>query len=422
MHAQLQRWKARIEAHCLEHGLLYAWYVPLVSFAGQLACVLIALQMRDALWPIGPLHLALALVSFSGVVQIGFGRWLPWYLDVAGGFAAGILLLSVAPDSGLAAMDAAPPLLLFLTAETTARDGMREGAVVGGISAAILGGASIFSEVVGLPLHVLTVLVGYVVGAMLHWQMRATAAERAAREQAWQQATMAERQRIAREIHDLVAHSLSVTLLQVTGARHALRDLRGAESLDEMCATADEVDAALGDAEEVGRQAMADIRRTVSTLAEGPSPTAPLPGAAGIATLVEQFRGAGVDVAYDEVGDLSRLPAPTGLGLYRIAQESLSNAVKHAPSTPVTMRLVVEDRAARLEVSNPVPVGVVRRGDGLGSGLAGMQARADQLGAVLRAEGVDGRWVVAARVPLAPAARACQVGLMGSPAPAKGLA
>lgn len=252
VHAQLQRWKARIEAHCLEHGLLYAWYVPLVSFVGQLACVLIALQMRDALWPIGPLHLALVLVSVSGVVQIGFGRWLPWYLDVAGGFAAGILLLSVAPDSGLAAMDAAPPLLLFLTAETTARDGMREGAVVGGVSAAILGGASIFSEVVGLPLHVLTVLVGYVVGAMLHWQMRATVAERAAREQAWQQATMAERQRIAREIHDLVAHSLSVTLLQVTGARHALRDLRGVESLEEMCATADEVDAALGDAEEVG--------------------------------------------------------------------------------------------------------------------------------------------------------------------------
>jgi signal transduction histidine kinase len=395
--------------------------VPVISVVGQLACVLLALGMRDALWPIGPLHLTIPLVALSGVVQLGFGRWLPWYLDVAGGLAAAVVLLAVAPGSGLAAMDAAPPLLMFLTAETTARDGMRQGAAIGVISGAILVASESWSQVVGLPLHLLTVLVGFVVGTMLHWQMRALAAERAAREQAWQQATMAERQRIAREIHDLVAHSLSVTLLHVAGARHALRDLRGLETLDEVCATADEVDAALGDAEQVGRQAMADIRKTVSTLAEGPALTTPLPGAAGIAALVEQFRGAGLDVEYDEQGDLARLPAPTGLGLYRIVQESLSNVVKHAPSAPVAMRLVVEGRAARLEVSNPVPAGALRRGDGLGSGLAGMQARADQLGAVLTAGPVNGRWVVDARVPLPADGWQCPAGLLGT-APASRVA
>lgn len=400
MPALLLRWKQMIEERCLEHGLLYPWYVPVASYVGQVGCVLLALWLRDALWPVGWLHVTVLLALIAPVVQLGAGRWLPWYLDTAGGLAAAALLLSVPPGEGLAAMDAAPALLMFVTADATARDGLRPGTIVGLVSTAILLASAVWSDVTGLPLHVLTILLGFVVGAMLWWQMRALVAERAAREQAWQQATMAERQRIAREIHDLVAHSLSVTLLHVTGARHALRDLTDPDCAEHVGTTVAEVDAALGDAEQVGRQAMADIRRTVSTLAEGPSPTGPLPGAAGIAGLVDQFRAAGLAVEYVETGNLSRLSAPTGLGLYRIAQESLSNAVKHAPSVPVTMRLAVDGAAARLEVSNPVPVGANRRGDGHGSGLAGMQARADQLGADLEAGPREGRWLVDVRVPL----------------------
>lgn len=399
MLASVLWWKRRIEAHCLEHGLFYPWYVPVVSFGAQIVCVLVALGLRDALWPVGWSYVAIVLTAASGVVQLGMGRWLPWYLDVLGGFAAvGVLLAVPVTSHHLAAMDAAPVLLMFLTAETTARDGVRQGTAVGLLSVVVLSIGSATSVVTGLPLQLLTVLLGFVMGAMLLWQARALAAERDAREQAWRQATLAERQRIAREIHDLVAHSLSVTLLHLTGARHALRDVREAGDRAELDRTADEVDAALGDAERIGREAMADIRRTVSTLAEGPSPVAPLPGGRSIGELVEQLRGAGLAIEYDEVGDASRLTERTGLSLFRIAQESLSNAIKHAPGAPVTMRLEAAGHEVRLTVRNPLPDGR-RRTDGHGSGLAGMQARADELGAVLTVGPADGSWVVDARVP-----------------------
>ncbi|WP_278259978.1 histidine kinase [Nocardioides convexus] len=202
--------------------------------------------------------------------------------------------------------------------------------------------------------------------------MRALVAERAARERAWDQATTAERERIAREIHDLVAHSLSISLLQVTGARRALRDVTGsAEAVAE-------VDAALADAEQVGRRAMTDIRRTVSAMADGSADRHPLPGGGDIAALVREMSGAGLAVEYDEQGDPASLPAATGLGLYRIVQESLANVARHGGTDArAHVRLRVAGGGAHLRITNPLPAGRPR-GDGLGSGLAGMQARAAQ--------------------------------------------
>ena len=135
---------------------------------------------------------------------------------------------------------------------------------------------------------------------MLRWQMRALAAERSERERERERATLAERQRIAREIHDLVAHSLSVTMLHVTGAKQAL-----VEDHD-----VDDAVAALSDAEQVGRQAMAEIRRTVGVLATEPTGAHPLPCAEDIDALVAQVRDAGLPVDYRSRGDLD--PAQPG--------------------------------------------------------------------------------------------------------------
>lgn len=403
----LARLRRRIEEKCQVRGLLYPWWVPVTCFVGQEVCVLLALGFRDELWPIGPLHLTLLLVAVAPVVQIGLGRWLPWYLDILGSVLAATWLLAVPASPAVGPMDAAPALLMFTTAEATARDGIREGAVVGLFSSLLIGVAGTQWDLTGAGVHVLTVLLGYVVGVMLLWQMRALAAEREAREQAWQQATLAERQRIAREIHDLVAHSLSVTLLHLTGARHALRDLRDGDPAD-AAGTADEVDGALDEAEQVGRQAMTDIRRTVNSLAEGPSPARTLPGAESIGALVQQMSDAGLVVEYDESGDPSTLPTSTGLGLFRIAQESLANVAKHAPTSTAHVRLVVNGRGARLVVRNEL-VGsdalLRRRGQGDGSGLAGMQARAEQLHATLSSGPQGGAWVVDLRVPASRAAR-----------------
>lgn len=399
------RLRHRIEEKCRARGILYPWWIPVISFVGQVSCVLLALGVRDHLWPLHPLQITLLLVAIAPVVQIGFGRWLPWYLDVLGAFLAAGWLMADPVAGELSVLDTAPALLMLVTAEATARDGAREGAVVGVLSSALVAAAAwqfaTFGGAANVLMHVLMIVLGYVVGVMLLWQMRALAAERAAREQAWQQATLAERQRIAREIHDLVAHSLSVTLLHLTGARHALRDLGDDEA-------AADVDGALRDAEQIGRQAMADIRRTVGSLADGPTEVHALPGADGIAALAQQMRDAGLSAEYVESGDPATLPPVVGLGFYRIAQESLTNVAKHAATATAHVELTVDDRGARLAVRNALvgADGMLGRSlAGRGSGLAGMAARADQLGARLRTGPDDGDWVVELRLSAAKLAR-----------------
>jgi len=400
------RWlRVRIEDNLERRRILYPWWVPVMCTLGQEVSVLGALWFRDALWPLDPLAVCFVLVLASPLLHFLTDRWLPWWLDSLGSVVAAVLLM-LQPVPGV--VDLAPALLALATAEITARDGLREGLAVAAIGQAVVAAAALGPGLAGTPVHVLEIALGFVVGAMLLWQMRALAAEREARTRAWAQATTAERERIAREVHDLVAHSLSVTLLQVTGARHALRDLRGATGPDETADAVAEVDAALTDAEQVGRRAMTDIRRAVSAMADVAADRHALPGGRDIPALVQEMAGAGLAVEYDEQGDPAALPPAAGLGLYRIAQESLANVVKHAGAEArARVRFAVSGRGsgarAHLRISNPLPAGRGRP-DGLGSGLAGMQARAAQLGARLDAGPAGGEWVVDVR--LGGAARA----------------
>jgi signal transduction histidine kinase len=321
----------------------------------------------------------------------------PWWLDALPAIIATSWLLSVVPNYDLLSpLDAAPGLLAFITAEATARDGLWQGMVVASVAYGVLGVAALGPGIVGFPVYAILLEIGFVVGAMLLWQMRALVAERARRQATWEQATTAERERIAREIHDLVAHSLSVTLLHITGARHALGDVvTGAASAEDAVG---EADSALADAEQVGRRAMTDIRRTVSAMAEGPTSPQSLPGAADIAALVREVDQAGLRVDYDERGDLTQLADTTGLGLYRIAQESLANVAKHAPGSTARVSLSVGRGSARLIVRNQLNGTRGRRADEQGSGLAGMHARAAQLGASLNAGEEGDEWLVDVRL------------------------
>ena len=390
--------RARIEDNIARHGLAYPWWVPVVSTIGQLTCVVVALALRDEVWPPGALCLTAVLVLWPSVLQLLIGRLVPWWLEVAGIVVATAWLLSdPVPHAASATLtiDTAPALLALLTAEMVAREGVRLGATVGVVAVVIVGIAAGSGDLTGMPVHMVDVLLGFVIGSMLRAQMRALTAERAARAGERERATLAERERIAREIHDLVAHSLSVTLLHITGARHALRDV---DDSGEGAPDVAEVDEALADAERVGRQAMADIRLTVSTLTDGPSATHVLPGAADISGLVGQLQVAGLSVEYAEEGDPGRLARGTGLGLYRIAQESLANVVKHAPSATARVRFAVDQRRARLTIRNVLPAHHVT--DENGSGIAGMRARAEQLGATVVAGPDGGEWVVDVRLPL----------------------
>ena len=235
------------------------------------------------------------------------------------------------------------------------------------------------------------------------------------RDQGAQIATAAERSRIAREMHDIVAHSLSVIIAQADGGRYAAAQ-------DPAAATRSLV--TIG---ETGRAALADMRRLLGVLRPevstdggraGAAPgTVVRPGADGTAVadlvpqpavgdieqLVEQVRAAGVRVSLVRMGMARTLPPGTGLTVYRITQESLTNILKHAGPSP-TATVLVQWAAAQLvvEVSDDGR-GAAATGDGAGQGVLGMRERAAMLGGSLTVgPRPGGGYRVRAEIPIPP--------------------
>jgi signal transduction histidine kinase len=192
------------------------------------------------------------------------------------------------------------------------------------------------------------------------------------------------------EVHDVIAHSLSITLLHLTGARRGLQqDGDIDEALD-----------ALEQAEQLGRQAMGDIRRTVGLLDAGPTRTKPEPGIDDIAVLVTDFNRAGLTVDLVTDGATERVSAAAGLALYRIAQESLANIAKHAPESTAAIRLTISRRTAELSVTNRLPTRVAAHTPSAGRGLTGMRQRIELLDGAIDVGPIDDEWRVRASVSL----------------------
>jgi signal transduction histidine kinase len=210
-----------------------------------------------------------------------------------------------------------------------------------------------------------------------------------ARAELHQRAFQEERRRIARDVHDLVAHSLTVVMLHLTAARLAVqRDPA-------------EAGASLAEAERLGRQAVAEVRTLVELLRadEAPETAGPLPGVRDLPDLVSRLAAAGMAVELRVEGDLDRLSPSAGLALFRIAQEALSNAGRHCPGARVEVCLRVRDGEARLTVRNGSSGQVRAPQAGAGHGLAGMRERAALLGGTLSAGPSDSGWTVECVIP-----------------------
>jgi signal transduction histidine kinase len=202
-------------------------------------------------------------------------------------------------------------------------------------------------------------------------------------------ATASERARIAREMHDVVAHNLSVMIALCDGAAYHVHD------------APDRVASALDQASQAGRRALGEMRQLLGVLRDAPTPgtpgtpasvavtapdrLTPQPGRRQLGELVERLRAAGLPVTFADRGRPGDLPAGLELAVYRIVQEALTNTLKHAgPGATAAVHVTWHERAVELEVTDTgaVPAGSTHTG---GAGLRGMGERAAVYGGHLEA-------------------------------------
>src|SRR5215831_13962750 len=206
-------------------------------------------------------------------------------------------------------------------------------------------------------------------------------------------AVLEERTRIARELHDVVAHHMSLIAVRAETAPYRLSGLP------------ESARAEFSSLSEVAREALTDMRRLLGVLRQDqPAALAPQPQLADLPALVDAARRAGVSVELSVLPALDRVPSGVGLCAYRIVQESLSNASQHAPGAAVTVSVTRDSGAVLLRVANGPggPAGPPQNDDRRpGHGLTGMRERVALLGGSLSAgPAPEGGFVVSAVLPL----------------------
>jgi signal transduction histidine kinase len=203
-------------------------------------------------------------------------------------------------------------------------------------------------------------------------------------------AAAAERARIARELHDVIAHNVSVMVVQADGASYALRSEpeRTAQALTAISRT--------------GRQALAEMRRLLGILRSGDEQAdlAPVPGLHELRELLDQARAAGMSVSFTREGAARPLPEGAELAAYRVVQESLTNTRKHgglAAAAAVTLRYEPDGLLVRVTDDG---LGAAAPADGPGHGLMGMRERIEMYGGTVQAGPLPGGgYQVTARLP-----------------------
>ncbi|WP_018348280.1 sensor histidine kinase [Longispora albida] len=225
-------------------------------------------------------------------------------------------------------------------------------------------------------------------------QQRLASAERE-REEALRRAVESERSRIARELHDVVTHNVSVMVIQAGAARRVM-DTAPGQAREALLAV-----------EASGRTAMAELRHVMGLLAappDGGCELEPQPGLGQIAALVGRVRDTGMTVDLAVTGTPRPVPDGQGLAAYRVVQEALTNAVKHAPGTSVTVNVHYGGSAVRIEVTDTgsSTPGGPGNGGGSGSGLLGLRERLAVYGGTLRAgrQLVGSGYRVSATIPV----------------------
>ncbi|MDI3402553.1 sensor histidine kinase [Streptomyces cavernicola] len=231
---------------------------------------------------------------------------------------------------------------------------------------------------------------------------RALAAEREQEARA-QQSASEERLRIARELHDVLGHSISLINVQSSAALHRLSKRRPRPADDSAVsgdlATAEE---ALEAVKSTSRDALGELRSTLGMLrqADESAPTAPTAGLERLPELLAGARSAGLDVRAETVGTPRPLPPPLDLAAYRIVQESLTNVTRHARACRATVTLTYADEDLQVRIDDDGQGSTDELAHG--SGIRGMAERAKAFGGELTARNTADGFRVSARLPLRP--------------------
>ncbi|MFL0295081.1 sensor histidine kinase [Mycobacterium sp. SMC-18] len=367
-----------------------------VSYAVSLFLFVMAWATVDATYAVPPAaRPVIAAVAALPLVAIRPNPFLGWAISATGAF---VLPLSCAP------INAAFPwqmvhvaVLLVLLVSVTIRCPLAAAAVawVSTTGSLLVNSA----DGAGFAVAVTVVVVIALLTRELSGSRRQLAAQREINElERARRSVLEDRSRIARDLHDVIAHHMSVAVVQAQSAPYRLTSVT-----DETKAEFDAIGASV-------RAGLNEIRAVLGVLRSDGEVTdvSPQPGIAGVRELIDTTRRAGVDLAFNTFGDPTKVSELCGVVVYRIVQESLANAVRHSPGAPVTVTMHHASDATTVTVSNgrAAAQSAAETPSG-GRGITGMRERAAAVGGTVDARRLaDGGYEVHARIPatIAPTA------------------
>ncbi|MFG1650846.1 sensor histidine kinase [Micromonospora sp. NPDC049275] len=371
---------------------LYVVDAVLAVAVGGLLCPYAALEspLRGGVHE--PLWVSVLVGMALGLPLAARRRWPIPVAVVISAVTTGALITGVIPNFAAAAPALAIGLSFYTVAvsTTTRRSLFSAAGCLALVSVAlVLTAGDLWSRTGAVVYAAVMIAPAWVIGWLLR-ERRALAARQG--EHLVRQAAAEERLRVARELHDVVAHTLSLIVVKAAVANHVAE------------ADPREAGAALRVIEETGRTALTDVRRVLGVLREG-TPYAPTPGLDELQVLARQAAIGGVDVRLDvrREESIGAVPESVGLTVYRIVQEAVTNVVKHAAPAACRATVTVTPDEVRVEVTDdgrrPVLIG------GEGHGLIGMRERVALHGGEFRAgPRSDGGFAVTASLPYRVAA------------------